>query len=108
LRRPADAPLAVALAQEGREVASRLGLQLDLELGEVEASEDVTDALTHILRESLALAASGYGAAAPVVTLAEEQGAVLRIHPGATRPREDELAELRSIERRAHAAGGEF
>jgi len=108
LRRPADAPLAVALAQEGREVASRLGLQLDLELGEVEASEDVTDALTHILRESLALAASGYGAAAAVVTLAEEQGTVLRIHHGATRPREDELAELRSIERRAHAAGGEF
>jgi signal transduction histidine kinase len=108
LRRPADTPLAVALAQEGREVASRLGLRLDLELGEVEASEDVTEALTHILRESLALAASGYGAAAAVVTLVEEQGTVLRIHHGATRPREEELAELRSIERRAHAAGGEF
>lgn len=105
LRRPADAPLAVALAQEGQEVATRLGLQLDLELGEVEASEDVTETLTHILRESLALAASEYGCNVAVAALAAEKGTVLRVHHGGTEPRED-TTELRSIERRAQAAGG--
>jgi signal transduction histidine kinase len=106
LRRPADAPLAVALAQEGQEVASRLGLQLDLELGEVEASEDVTETLTHILRESLALAASEYGCNVAVAALAEENGTVLRVHHGGTGPRHEDASELRSIERRAQAAGG--
>jgi signal transduction histidine kinase len=106
LRRPVDASLAAALAHEGREVASRVGLELDVELGEVEASGEVTEALTHILRETLALAASAYGAEVAVVTLAEEHGTVLRIQLGAAGPRREDSMELSSIERRAQAVGG--
>jgi signal transduction histidine kinase len=62
--------------------------------------------LTHILRESLALAAAGYGAEMAVVTLAQEHGMVLRIHHGTTGRRDEDFSELSSIERRARAAGG--
>jgi signal transduction histidine kinase len=109
LRRPADAPLAIALANEGREVAYRVGLELALELDEVEVAEDAKDAITLILREGLALAATEYGATAAVVTLAGEHGAVLRIRHDGKRPcRHERLAELESIERRARSAGGQL
>jgi signal transduction histidine kinase len=107
LTRQPGLTLPQALEREAEEVALRVGLRLELEVGQLDLPDDAEDALLLIAREGLAFAALDCGARSAEVTLAYEGETRLRIsHDGAGHEEIGRSGALASIERRARKVGG--
>ncbi len=80
LARPVTASLDASVAEAAEEVARREGIDLRLELAEgLRAPDLVHDALMRIVREAIHNAAEHGGAAVATVTLAADEGLLLRV-----------------------------
>jgi signal transduction histidine kinase len=113
LTRPVDEPLEVALVQAAEEVAGRVGVQLQIDIGKgAEVSPDEREALIRIVREAITNAGRHGGAEHVAVELSNGNGTLLRIaddgsgfDPGHTRVGGFGVVSMRE---RTEALGGRF
>lgn len=116
LTRPLDEPLEDALARSAREIASRCGIRVRLELEPgVEAPPAIREALARIVREATSNAVRHGDAREVTVRLARENGLHLSIsddgagfEPTSPPPRAGGGFGLISMRERTEALGGRF
>jgi signal transduction histidine kinase len=114
LSQPIKEPLAVALAHEALEVASRVDAQVEFDLApDIEVDPTTREMLLRIVREAVGNAARHGGAGKILVQLSNGSGVHLRIIDDGVGFDSSELAEkgrfgLRSMNDRTRAIGGEF
>jgi signal transduction histidine kinase len=112
LTKPIDQPLYVALTSEAREVASRVGLEVDLDLDQtIEVDGPTRETLLRIVREAVTNAGRHGEAGRISIRLSNGEGLHLQVTDDGKGfdPGDERLGfGLHSMQERATALGGEF